>query len=143
LILGRGANIYSFQKKVAVDKLERFNEDWVTVNEGKPPLLYKFARQEYVVHGKVGNGDGILSTRPKRWNLKIIAPLVPDIVELSAFSLLTGDRYCGCFSIFRDMGEIKQRVWNLKKEELEQRKGAHTSIQKEKFQYFTNIVPWI
>ncbi|MCM4172633.1 hypothetical protein DHD32_14170 [Arenibacter sp. TNZ] len=122
------------KNKVAY-KLEGFNEDWVTVNEGKTTVTYtNLPARSYVFMVRSANGDGIWSTETKTLNLKILPPWYLTWWSYLLFSLLTVGIGIGIVFYFSRHEKLKQR---LKFEELDKER-VHT-INQGKFQYFTNM----
>ncbi|MEG3656195.1 two-component regulator propeller domain-containing protein [Arenibacter palladensis] len=122
------------KNKVAY-KLEGFNEDWVTVNEGKTTVTYtNLPARSYVFKVRAANGDGIWSTETKTLNLKILPPWYRTWWSYLLFTLLTVGIGIGIVVYFSQHEKLKQR---LKFEELDKER-VHT-INQGKFQYFTNM----
>ncbi len=122
------------KNKVAY-KLKGFNEDWVTVNEGKATVTYtNLPAGSYIFKVKAANGDGIWSTETKSLNLKILPPWYRTWWSYLLFSLLMVGIGIAIVAYFSQHEKLKQR---LKFEELDKER-VHT-INQGKFRYFTNM----
>ena len=122
------------KNKVAY-KLEGFNQDWVTVNEGKTTVTYtNLPARSYIFKVRAANGDGIWTTETKNLNLKILPPWYRTWWSYLLFTLLTVGIGIGIVVYFSQHEKLKQR---LKFEELDKER-VHT-INQGKFQYFTNM----